>query len=138
MIFGIEVEEGADTAIDSFNTNLKEKPVAQWLFRGKILKIDSKTRLVDIEYLLPMPTIFLLIGLIIGVIFSIWWMAYITGSLILAILVLQSKFFFYLALKVGARKKGYKGKIKLLGNVDTYRRLIKVKLGGNNDEKKHF
>jgi hypothetical protein len=127
MIFGIEVEDGADKALDSFNTNLKEKPVAQWLFRGKILKIDSRTRVVDIEYLLPMPTIFLLLGLIIATIFSIWWMAYITGSLILAILVLQSKFFFFLALKVGARKKGYKGKLKLLSNVDTYRRTLKYK-----------
>jgi hypothetical protein len=130
MIFGVETigdDSKINTAMESFNNNMQTKTLTQYLFKGKMFRINKTTSIVDIEYLLPMPTIILLIGVAVGVLFGIDWISYVCGGLVAVILILESKFFYFIMMKQGMRKLGYDGNLRLLSNTETIRRILKVK-----------
>jgi len=51
-----------------------------------------------------------------------WWCA--PGIIIFFTGIFYSKYFFYLMMRIGLRKQGYKGYIKLLRNQEAVRRLL--------------
>jgi hypothetical protein len=106
---------------EEFNNNLE----CNLLFKGDGVKLfgvlsNNKNNTskylynCELEYLYPNTIYIWLISFVIGIIFNLKWLW--IGSVFIFILMafIQSKYFFFLMLKRGLKKKGFKGKIKLV------------------------
>jgi len=127
--FGSEIEDckTIDVFVNETNERLKEQNLVNNPF------IDSKaihlTNTIAIHLKPVYPNypliafffIFFPILYFKGISWSSW---YIPSIVFLGLSCLWSNRFLYFIMKLGLRKKGYKGKIKLLNNNETIRRLI--------------
>jgi hypothetical protein len=113
MKFNFIVEEEIDGIVEQFNFNLENN----MLFKGKgITKIIKLVYNLEMEYLYPLSYTLYVWGIlaVIGIVLmnSIIYIG--AGILLFITAVLMSEYFYFVMLKIGLRKKGYKGKIKLV------------------------
>lgn len=127
--FGVETEESE--IINSFviNTNqrLQKQDVVKNPFsEGKVVKIRNglfvyiKAVYLNIS-LYAFLFSFILISILTKLEWSVW---YGIPAFFLLMCFFWSKYFFYLMMRWGVRKNGYKGKFKIINNEECFKRLI--------------
>jgi hypothetical protein len=107
---------------NEFNRNLD----ANFLFKGLGIqrvgtlkdiykkKANSYLYTCQMEYLYPNTVYIWLLIFVVGIIFQITWLWLTCICISFFMSIIQSKYFFFLVLKWGLTKKGFKGKIKLV------------------------
>lgn len=101
------------------NNNLLENP-----FRAKICDIKDNTYIIRMLPVYPPAYILGFVSLIPMLLFFGFKWFLIFPLIITLSGVFWSKWFFYFMLRIGLRKKGYNGKIRLLGNNEMMERVL--------------
>jgi hypothetical protein len=127
MIFGFELTTTGKEEIQKFNDNLNnpDKVIASRLFVGEISQVSGNFYVCRLDYIFPLPYIILVLAGVSGLIFHIMPLLYISVGLLIVMLFLSSKYFYYMILVWGLKRLGYKGKSKLLSSQDTIEKLLR-------------
>lgn len=131
MIMGIKTEISiiAVEYFGSVNEKFQNPELVKNPFiNSKVYFIDYDKFVLDVKTIYPKFTIpFFIVG-VIGIVFAIYWLCYISIFFILLSEFLFSKYLIYIVVFRSLRKKGYAGKIILLKNSD----IIDILLRGRD------
>lgn len=118
--FAVEIEGGKglsfmkDTQLRLQNPSLAQNP-----FQGKIVNMQSQGNkdyyLIHMKPIYPRIYLMGLLWMMIAFMFNGVGVWLLPGILLFGTGAIWSKFFFYSVMRIGLRKQGYKGKIRLLG-----------------------
>ena len=130
VIFGIQLTEENKTTKEYFKTfteRLNENNMFHNPFSGNIKSLGSGTYVLDLNIIYPrvyyLGFALLVIGFLIsGLKFNAWLLP---GAVMLCFWFFWTRFFFVLMLRLGLNKKGYKGKVKLIGSDKIIRGFLK-------------
>lgn len=116
-VFGIEIENNGTIAsyMEQIDEKLNQKSKTPF-YRGNVIPFAENKYIIYIKTLYPPYFIFGLVVWVMGWIFTgrflLAW--FLPGLIILFPLIFWHWGLFYLLLRIGARKSGYKQKMKLL------------------------
>jgi hypothetical protein len=134
MMFGVQVNKTEELVnfVDSANDVLGGARTTKNVFTGKsfidLLKFDEKdVLLVTFEVVMPFPLYFIYVPLFVGLLifFGVSWM------LTIPLLIFASEFFFtryfvYLMMKWGLKRKQYPGKTRIMKDEEVIKLLYHV------------
>ena len=123
VVFGTNIEDDPVDLMRKVDLRLSFGGLVKSPFIGNVRRWDTSFYVLNLQPIYPDPSILgwvLLIGN--ALTFNVWW-AYIPSGLIVLASLFWSRLFFFTLLYVMVRKAGHKGKIKLLGDQQTLRRV---------------
>lgn len=127
-IFGLELRNSKPLTIfiDKTNIRLQENHMVKNPFYGEA-KIYDGFIVVEIRPVYMNPFIlglFVFLGPLVITNFKIsWWL--LPGLLLILSSIFWTSYFYIFMFMLGLRKEGYKGKVKLINDQETLRRLLK-------------
>lgn len=128
VIFGVETEKESK-AVDRFYKEVDEKLQGDNLVKNPFIGYVRRYGLVAVVKMHPVyPRVywFGLLSLVLSVFFRgfgwSWW--HLPGFILLGISFFWSRYCFYTLLLLGLKKKGYRGKVKLLRDQYTINRVV--------------
>lgn len=126
MIYGFELTDSGNEQVKSFNDNLNNpnKVLSSRLFVGEIRNIKDNLYVCTLDYVFPMPTILFVLSLCCALIFNIVWLGMLSLGFLVLIVLLNSKYFYFVMMIWGFKRMKYKGKVKLLSTQETITRII--------------
>ena len=121
VIFGVKILDSEK--VDSFIDKTNDRFDKVLFFKGMLFKFKNMI-VVDMK---PLLFPFYWFGMVSFL--TIFWYWGFNKFSFLALIVFScgifwSKYFFYVMLKIGLKKEGYRGKIKLLSNQNTLKGVI--------------
>lgn len=126
-VFAVQVEPDnvqSKRFFDSLKRRLWEDHLVRNPFTGKVGRVQRSLYLLELRPVYPNP---LMLGWILTfAAFILWGVSWILlpGLILQAAAFFWSKWFFYLILRLGLRKEGYKGKARLLKDQAALRMMV--------------
>ena len=124
MIFGVvgELDDNLEQFMQATDNRLKNNNMLVNPFRGKIISFNLNTTTKELKtgyaiYIKPLYFNFSYYGWLMALgVYLIWGISWfmLPGIIIGALGIFWSKFFYYIMLKLGAKKSGYNGELKFI------------------------
>lgn len=132
-VFGIQTEKNraAKKFMRDSHERLQRPSIITNPFEGHIVKVSDSSSadvdyyVVDIEPVYPKFYYMGLLGIFLALVFGNINAWLIPGSIIFLMGIFWNKFWFYIMLRLGLRKAGYKSRVRIVNNELLIRKMIK-------------